>query len=193
MFKCFLIHQSYWNKPVFSKRVKAEMTVTFTTIKYICIYIFEYANKYCELIAIILLIWATKHFLKWYLPLSLFFPPHFSFMLLFLYFSLFLKTTVQIQNIDITATHSGSLGIHLTYSSTVLSQKESPKAKNLFTTLGVCHPIHIPQIPQVLFIIPVSGRTVTLELAQRYSNCFHKSRIQKKRQMRNALQVSKLQ
>ena len=98
MFKCFLIHQSYWNKSVFSKRVKAEMTVTFTTIKkkkniYIYIYIFEYANKYCELIAIILLIWATKHFLKWYLPLSLFFPPHFSFMLLFLYFSLFLKTT----------------------------------------------------------------------------------------------------
>ena len=39
MFKCFLIHQSYWNKSVFSKRVKAEMTVTFTTIKYIYIYI----------------------------------------------------------------------------------------------------------------------------------------------------------
>ena len=36
----------------------------------------------------------------------------------------------------------------------VLSQKESPKAKNLFTTLGVCHAIHVPQIPQVLFIIP---------------------------------------
>ena len=110
MFKCFLIHQSYWNKSVFSKRVKAEMTVTFTTIKYIYIYIFEFANKYCELIAIILLIWRTKDFFKWYLLLSVS-PPRFSFMLLFLYFSLFLKITVQIQNINTTATHSRSLGI----------------------------------------------------------------------------------
>ena len=56
MFKCFLIHQSYWNKSVFSKRVKAEMTVTFTTIKKkIYIYIYIYLNMQTSIVNLLLL------------------------------------------------------------------------------------------------------------------------------------------